>query len=132
MRLATLLFICLLLTACNGTAGPATVSCSGTLLKGGQPLEVANREIGVGMVSLEFIPVETAVPTTERYGAKADKEGKFSLPGGLPPGKYKITVRQWDPFPGTDKLQGAFADEKTPIVRTIDGKSPVEIELNQP
>ena len=131
MRLAPLL-LCLFFTACTSSSGPVTVSCSGTLLKDGQPLAVANEEIGLGMVSLEFIPIETAKPTTERYGVKVNKDGTFSRPDGIPPGKYKIAVWQWDPYPNVDKLQGAFAEEKTPLIRMIDGKSPLEIELSRP
>lgn len=131
MRFA-LLLVCLFFTACTTSSGPATVACSGTLLKDGQPLVVAQEEIGVGMVSLEFIPIETTTPTTERYGVKVSKDGTFSHPDGIPPGKYKISVRQWDPYPNVDKLQGAFADDKSPLIRTIDGKSPIEIELSKP
>jgi len=97
----------------------------------GQPLQVAQREIGVGQVAIEFIPAEPAGPAPQTYGAQADAAGKFSLPGGIPPGKYKIAVHQWDPYPNVDKLQGAFSKEKTPLVREIDGKSPIDIELNQ-
>jgi hypothetical protein len=119
-------------SGCAGPTGPVTVNCDGTLLKDGQPLEVANREIGVGQVTLEFIPVEATGPAPQTYGAQADAAGKFSLPGGVPPGKYKVAVRQWDPYPDNDKLQGAFAKEKTPLIREIDGKSPIQIELSKP
>ncbi len=117
---------------CGGPAGTVTVKCEGTLLKDGQPLQVDKREIGVGQVTLEFIPVADTGPAPQTYGAQADAAGKFSLPGGIPPGKYKVAVHQWDPYPDADKLQGAFAKEKTPLVREIDGKSPIHIELSKP
>jgi hypothetical protein len=117
---------------CGGPVGPVTVSCEGTLLKDGQPLQVDKREIGVGQVTLEFIPVGDTGPAPQTYGAQADAAGKFSLPGGVPPGKYKVAVRQWDPYPDNDKLQGAFSKEKTPLIREIDGKSPIQIELSKP
>ncbi|WP_254507052.1 carboxypeptidase-like regulatory domain-containing protein [Anatilimnocola floriformis] len=114
-----------------GSSGPVMVACEGTLLLNGKPLEVAKREIGVGQVSLEFIPVENT-PNAQPYGAQVDAAGKFSLPGGVTPGKYKVVVRQWDPYPQVDKLQGKFDKEHTPLVRQIDGKSPINIELSKP
>lgn len=119
-------------SGCGGPTGPVTVDCEGTLLKDGQPLAVDKREIGVGQVTLEFIPVDATGPAPQTYGAQADAAGKFSLPGGIPPGKYKVAVRQWDPYPDNDRLQGAFAQEKTPLIREIDGKSPIQIELSKP
>ena len=116
---------------CGGNSGPVTVACEGTLLLNGKPLEVAKREIGVGQVAIEFIPIDAAA-NRETYGAQADAAGKFSLPGGLPPGKYKVAVHQWDPYPTVDKLQGKFAKERTPLVREIDGKKAIDIELSKP
>lgn len=129
MRQFVLLFALLALTGCGGPKGPVTVSCEGTLLKNGQPLQVAQREIGVGQVTLEFIPVDDTGPAPQPYGAHVDAAGKFSMPGGIPPGKYKVVVRQWDPFDTVDRLQGAYAKDKTPLVFDIDGKSPINIDL---
>ena len=50
----------------------------------------------------------------------------------MKPGKYKIAVEHLDPTPQTDKLEGAFSESKTPIVRDIDGKKPIEIDLAHP
>ena len=127
-----LLPILFLSIGCNTSSTPATVACRGTLLMNDKPLDVANRELGLGMVTLEFIPVEATGPTPQKYGATADKDGRFSFPGGVPPGKYKVAVRQWDPYPNADKLQGAFAEGKTPIVRTLDGSGSIAIDLAQP
>jgi hypothetical protein len=127
--LVTLFLLGGFIAGCGEPAGPAMVACEGTLLANGQPLEVANRELGLGMVQLEFIPVDST-PDAQTYAATADAAGKFSLPGGLTPGKYKVAVRQWDPYPETDKLQGAFAKERTPIVRDITGQEgKIEIDL---
>lgn len=113
-----------------------TVACKGKLLKGGKPLEVAQRELGLGQVAIEFIPMPdpnaAGPPSTERFGTTVDAQGNFSRPGGIPPGQYKVAVRQWDPLPNNDKLNGAFAEDKTPLVRTIDGKADIVIDLDQP
>lgn len=93
-------------------------------------MQVAGRDIGVGMVQLEFVPAE-GNPATETYGAVVDAEGKFDMPGGMPPGKYKVAVRQWDPYPQTDKLGGKFSATATPIVRDVTGDQPIEIDLDK-
>lgn len=130
--LGLFLLTALSLASCGQPATPGTVSCDGMLLMNGQPLEVAGREIGVGQVTLEFFPVDASGPAPQTYGAQADATGRFAMPGGIPPGKYKIAVRQWDPYPDHDKLQGKFSKETTPIVREIDGKSPLQLELTKP
>lgn len=132
MRSLLLTAVLLGCTACNSSTGPQLVECRGTLLKDGNPLEVSGRDIGVGMVSIDFIPVDATGPAPQSYGAKADAQGKFSIPGGMLPGKYKVAVRQWDPYPNVDKLNGAFAEDKTSLVREIDGKSEINIDLARP
>ena len=52
--------------------------------------------------------------------------------GGLPPGKYRIAVRQWDPYPDTDKLGGKFDAQNSPIVREITGEEDIVIDLSKP
>jgi hypothetical protein len=128
-----LVLLCLLpLTACSKPAGPQMVACQGTLLKDGKPLEVAQREIGVGQVKIDFIPADATGPTPQSFGATVDPKGNFSVPGGMTPGKYKVAVYQWDPYPNVDKLQGAFAPDKTSLIREVDGKSDIKIDLAQP
>jgi hypothetical protein len=133
MRTAAFLVTLLVLTVagCQQSSGPVTVPLQGSLLMNGQPLEVQGREIGVGQVKLEFIPLDDAGPAPQPYGVTADAAGKFSFVGGIKPGKYKVAVYQWDPYPMVDKLQGAFSAERTPIVREVDGKTPIDIDLGK-
>ena len=57
-------------------------------------------------------------------------KGRFG--NGIPPGKYRIAVRQWDPYPDRDRLEGKFSEKETPIVRDVDGKTPIDIDLSKP
>jgi hypothetical protein len=132
MRFLLFAAVLVSLAGCSSSTGPELVECRGTLLKDGQPLDVAQRDIGVGMVTLTFVPVEASGPAPQTFGANADAQGKFTIPGGMLPGKYKVAVRQWDPYPNVDKLNGAFAEEKTPLVRDVDGKSEINIDLAMP
>ena len=70
-------------------------------------------------------PLEPGQP----FSAAADEEGNFDLPGGMPAGKYRVVVRQWEPYPQIDKLKGRFAEENSPLVVEVDGKTPLQIDL---
>lgn len=130
MRTATLVaLVAFAFAGCQQNTGPVTVPLQGSLLMNGQPLEVKGREIGLGQVALDFIPVDDTGPAPQTFGVQAGIDGKFSFPGGIKPGKYKVAVYQWDPYPMVDKLQGAYSKERTPIVREVDGKSPIDIDL---
>lgn len=111
-------------------SGRPTVEAKGKVTKGGEPLQVAGRDAGLGMVKVEFVPAEGN--TTEIFGATADERGEFDMPGGMPAGKYKVAVYQWDPYPQTDKLKGQFSAEKTSIVREVTGKEAIVIDLDKP
>jgi hypothetical protein len=130
MRTATLVAIlALTLAGCQQNSGPVTVPLQGSLLMNGAPLEVKGREIGLGQVALEFIPADDTGPAPQTYGVQAGVDGKFTFAGGIKPGKYKVAVYQWDPYPMVDKLQGAYSKERTTIVRDVDGKTPIDIDL---
>jgi hypothetical protein len=50
----------------------------------------------------------------------------------VPMGKYRIAVEHNDPTPQDDKLEGAFNPTNTKIVRDINGKTPINIDLSKP
>ena len=72
----------------------------------------------------------------EVFTTHADENGAFKMAGrlgnGLPPGKYRIAVRQWDPFPQTDRLGGKFGEKSTRIVREVTGKEEIVIDVSKP
>jgi hypothetical protein len=110
---------------------PNAVPVQGELLQAGQPLQVTGREIGTGMVQLTFVAV-TPAADSQPFSATVDEQGKFDLPGGMPPGKYRVVVRQWEPYPQTDKLGGRYDEENTPLVVDVDGKTLLKIDLTTP
>lgn len=107
-----------------GKSGPKTVRVTGRVLLKGQPLAVAPTEAQLGAVQLRFIELGAdGSPSGPSYSANAKPDGSFNVLGiggrGLPPGKYRIAVYQYDPYP-EDKLGGRFSDERSPIVRQIE------------
>jgi hypothetical protein len=104
------------------------VAARGTLLQNGEPLAVAGREIGTGMVQITFLPVDAAT-AGQTFATAVDEQGNFDLPGGMPAGKYRVAVRQWEPYPGTDKLGGRFDEQRTTLMVEVDGKTPLKVEL---
>jgi hypothetical protein len=114
----------LVLAGCNRESA---VTVTGKVLKNGQPLAVGP----TGNVQVTIVP---DVPPDEHYTsqiAECDREGNFTIPE-VKPGRYKIGVEQFDPNPQTDKLNGAFTAAGGKIVRELDGKAPVVIDVAKP
>jgi len=125
--------LCPIWAGCGGSTKEA-VPAKGRLLHAGQPLQVQGMEAFAGMVQVEFYRIGpdgklSDVPET----AVADRDGYFDIGArGLAPGKYRIAVRQWDPYPEVDKLEGKFDASHSPIVREITGKEDILIDLSKP
>jgi hypothetical protein len=122
---ALLIVFSLLAVGCNRQQN-ATVT--GTVMKGGQPIAVS----GTGVLQVTLVPDVGPGTNYTSQMAECDRAtGKFQIPD-VKPGKYKIGVEQFDPSPLADKLNGAFRAESGKIVREIDGKKPLTIDLAKP
>jgi hypothetical protein len=113
------------------------VPVRGKVTMGGTPLAVKGREIGVGYVELHFYRVrDDGSIDTEPADAAVEESGEFSVRGrdggGLPPGRYKIAVRQLDPAPDNDKLGGRFNRQNSKIVREVTGEEEIVIDVSRP
>jgi hypothetical protein len=125
------LAVCLAAFGC--APGPPAYKVTGKILKGGQPLAVTEN---VGRVEVEFVPVlddsgEAADPQDVEYDQKS---GQFTAVGadrrGLPPGKYRLAVHQYDPYPDNDLLGNRFGADNSPLVYEIKGNQDIPpIEL---
>ncbi len=110
-----------------GCKREANITVTGRVLKNGQPLVVGP----TGNLQITLVP---DLPPDEHYTSRigeCDKEGNFTITN-VKPGRYKIGVEQFDPNPQTDKFNGAFAASGGKILRELDGKGPVVIELTKP
>jgi hypothetical protein len=129
-----------LLAGCR--SGPKKHVVSGTVLKGGKPLTV--RPL-LGRVRVVFDPQDAEVKgKMGLVDAVVKPDGAFTVPGpdnrGLPAGKYKVYVYQYDPFPPppggeqqADILKGAFAEGKSPLaVEVAPGSTELNIDLDKP
>ena len=121
------LALSIFVTLCGCESKPRTVTVTGSVTKGGQPLSVSN----TGYVQIMLLPdVGADEQYTTRVG-RCEKDGTFQIPE-VAPGKYKVGVEQFDPIPQIDKLNGAFRAGDSKIIREIDGKAPVTIDLAKP
>lgn len=99
--------------------GDAGVKVRGKVVKGGAPLEVPRRDIGLGSVELHLIPAD---PNLEPQVALVAEDGSFEIVGagqGIAPGSYKLAVYQQNEGPGSDLLKGKFSKETSPISITV-------------
>jgi len=95
--------------------GDAGVKIRGKVVKGGAPLDVPRRDIGLGSVELHLIPSD---PSHEPQVALVAEDGTFEIVAagqGIAPDDYKLAVYQQNEGPGSDLLNGKFSKEKTPI-----------------
>lgn len=87
--------------------------------------------MGRGYLEIVLIPdVPPGTPFTTKPG-EADATGNFEILE-VKPGKYKVTAALRDPLPGDDKFNGEFSAQNTKIIREIDGKTPLVIDLAAP
>ena len=125
-RRATLIALAVLLCM-GGCGGPRNVTVTGTVVRNGQPLAPSP----TGVVQITLVPdVPQGTPYTT-YVGRPDAAGKFEILE-VPPGKYRVAVEQLDPTPQVDKLGGAFSTSSSKIMRQIDGKEPLVIDLSKP
>ena len=134
LRISLLGLICLALGCGTPAVKDGSQPVKGKLLNNGTPLTVQYKASGAGWVELRFYPVDAAGNIGElHYQAGVMDDGSFNVPGpsnnGLPPGKYRIVVRQWDPYPEIDKLGGKYDETHSPLTRDFSGASALELDL---
>lgn len=122
--LACLLVACLLVPACTGEK---KVTVTGNIARGGQPLKLSP----TGVLLVTLVPEAPPNDTYTSRIAECDQTGAFTIKE-VTPGKYKIGVEQFDPNPQIDKLNAAFRADTGKIIREIDGKAPLAIDLAKP
>lgn len=110
-----------------------TVKVSGKVTNAGVPLEVQGREMGLGMVAVGFCPLgDGKAMAVETASASVDSEGQFEVIDGIEPGKYLVTIRQWDPYPQVDKLNGKFDERNSRVIREITEDTEIVLDVSQP
>jgi hypothetical protein len=105
-----------------------TVTVEGSVVQNGQPIKVTDK----GYIQVTLQPdVAAGTPFSPKLAECDRATGKFHI-GEVKPGKYKVGIEQFDPSPQSDKLNGAFRADTGKIVRDIDGKQPLVIDLAKP
>jgi hypothetical protein len=128
-KLTIVVLFLLALSACNRYEPPVN-----KLLHDGRPLEVEGREVAIGYVAIRLYPLTgESVAAEPASDDLVEADGTFVILGregkGVPPGKYRVEVMQYDPYP-TDVLRGRFSKENSPIEVEVTGeKEPLQIDL---
>ena len=123
--------LALVLAGCGG-AGDGSQPVQGTLSMNGAELKTSGSNTD-GWVELRFLPLDAQGNSNGTFHqTQVGTKGHFQVLGpsnkGLPPGKYRIAVFQFDPYP-TDKLGGRFDEANSPITREITGPTKLELDL---
>jgi hypothetical protein len=129
--------LCGMLAGCGGGPKGDSVPVRGIVTSAGAPLKVNRPDVGLGYVEVHFYRIaDDGSVSTDPADAAVDELGNFTVRGrdgrGLPPGKYRITVRQLDPAPDNDKLGGRFNLKNSKIVRDVSPDQEIEIDVSRP
>src|SRR5439155_594625 len=77
-----------------------------------------------GMVQVIFHPLKEGA-AKDTYPAAVKPDGTFEVGGkdgrGIPEGKYRVEVHQWDPYPKLDRLGVRFGANTSPIEINVAG-----------
>src|SRR5437016_10324476 len=125
-RVAALLVLAVVLSGCS-VAGGRKVKVTGKVLNNGQPLKITE---GKGEVRVTLLPVVEPGKPYDTFMGKAGADGSFEIPN-VPAGKYKVGVEHLDPSPQQDQLHGKFSPLNTPIIRDLDGKEPLNVDVSK-
>jgi hypothetical protein len=124
LRPAVLLLAGLLVMGCGE---PAKVTVTGKVTRGGRPVRVSR----TGSVVVTLVPVVAPGEPFSTYPGRASADGSFTIPD-VPPGKYRAAIEVLDPTPQWDRLRGAFSQQRSPVIRDLDGKTPLDLDLARP
>jgi len=125
LPVALLAGLCLVVAGCGG--GPKIVTVKGSVLKNGQPIELGP----MGVLEVILVPdVPPGAEYTTYPAPRPEASGKFEIKE-VPAGKYKVVVRQLDPYPANDVLKGAFEIATTKFIVDVDGTKTVDVDVGK-
>ena len=113
------------LSGCS--SGPELVTATGSVLENGKPVALGP----TGVVQVTLVPDVAPGADFTSFLGRCNAAGEFEVVD-VPQGKYKVCIEVLDPTPQDDKLQGAYSMENTKIIRDIDGKKPIVVDLARP
>lgn len=115
----------LILTGCG-----KQLKVKGQLLWNGHPVQgSSSRPLLVGFCPI--IDGQDRNDLLHKAVVNQDK-GTFSIPGGLTPGTYRISVRQMNQG-GEERFNGKFLEGSSPLLVTLhNDQNDLRVELNSP
>ena len=111
--------------------GPTLYQPSGKLTKSGAPLKLSEKAV------LEIaLFAESDAAFGEPYAVSWEKDGAFKVVGrngGIPAGKYKMSIVLKDPYSADakDVLEGRMAKGKGPVFEVKNSSSEIVVDLDK-
>jgi hypothetical protein len=132
MRAITLSISCIVfamivipLTGCN-----SGYKVTGKVVNKGAPIKVSDK----GMLQMSFIE-ESDKDGSNPYPVSVNADGTFTVagrgsnPNGPTAGKYRVSVRLIDPYPGTDKFGDRYSPKTSKLVTEVKGNDDLTIDI---
>lgn len=129
LRAVTCLVLVATLGGMTGCGGPGGFNVTGKLTQGGAPVTVSDK----GVIQMNLVPVDDTTGA-KVYPVTAKPDGSFVVnkagDGSTPSaGKYRVSVKIVDPYPGKDKLKDKYFGPKSTLVQDITGSGEIVINL---
>lgn len=132
MRAITLPATCLLfalivfpLTGCS-----SGYKVTGKVVNKGAPIKVSDK----GMIQMSFIEeadkeAANPFPVSPNPDGTFTVNGRASHPNGPPAGKYRVSVRLIDPYPGNDKFGDRYSPKTSKLMTEVKGDGELTIDI---
>jgi len=114
------------LAGCGGGGYKVT----GKLVSGGTPVKTSEK----GMIQMSFIE-ESDKDATNPFPVSVNmQDGTFKVASrgnlsGPPAGKYRVSVRIFDPYPGQDKLGDKFSPQNSKLFVEVKGNDDLTVDI---
>jgi hypothetical protein len=100
---------------------------SGNITRDGKPLEWKSDE---GVLDVKFVPLDRDRDKNV-YRAETDRQAGAYTIAGIPPGSYRVSIQQMDPFPTHDLLGFALSMAESTIIQDVTKEGEV-IDIDLP
>jgi hypothetical protein len=100
---------------------------SGNITRDGKPLEWKSDE---GVLDVKFVPLDRDRDKNV-YRAETDRKAGAYTIAGIPPGSYRVSIQQMDPYPTHDLLGFALSMAESTIIHDVTKEGEV-IDIDLP
>ena len=117
-----------LLAGCGGGGG---IKPTGTVTFDGQSISLGEK----GLIVMHLIK-ESDATAADQITVNTKQDGSFEVVGrdnhGVAPGKYRVAIQIFDPYPSNDLLNGEYSATNSKLVIDVTKNTPIKVDVPKP